>query len=45
MANEVMDELCLCQGLQSAGEEREEGGPTSETPLSGEHSRQSKAKR
>ncbi|XP_059932581.1 NACHT, LRR and PYD domains-containing protein 12-like isoform X3 [Gadus macrocephalus] len=40
-----MDELCLCPGLQSTmDEEREEGGPTSKTTLSGEHGRQSKAK-
>ncbi|CAL8369524.1 unnamed protein product [Boreogadus saida] len=41
-----MEELCLYPGLQSImDEEREEGGPTSKTPLSGEHGRQSKAKR
>ncbi|XP_056445780.1 uncharacterized protein LOC130382197 [Gadus chalcogrammus] len=41
-----MDELCLCPGLQSTmDEEREEGGPTSKTTLSGEHGRRSKAKR
>ncbi|CAL8237114.1 unnamed protein product [Arctogadus glacialis] len=41
-----MDGLCLCQGLQSTmDEEREERGPTSRTTLSGEHGRQSKAKR
>ncbi|CAL8389873.1 unnamed protein product [Boreogadus saida] len=40
-----MDELCLCPGLQSTmDEEREDGGPTSKTTLSGEHGRQSKAK-
>uniref|UniRef100_A0A8C5APE2 Uncharacterized protein n=1 Tax=Gadus morhua TaxID=8049 RepID=A0A8C5APE2_GADMO len=40
-----MDELCLCPGLQSTmDEEREEGGPTSKTTLSGEHGRRSKAK-
>jgi hypothetical protein len=45
-AIEVMDELCLCPGLQSTmDEEREEGGPTSKTTLSGEHGRRSKAKR
>ncbi|CAL8390856.1 unnamed protein product [Boreogadus saida] len=34
------------QGLQSTmDEEREEGGPTSKTTLSGEHGRRSKAKR
>ncbi|XP_056444882.1 NACHT, LRR and PYD domains-containing protein 3-like isoform X8 [Gadus chalcogrammus] len=39
-------ELCLCPGLQSTmDEEREEGGPTSKTTLSGEHGRRSKAKR
>ena len=39
-------ELSLCPGLQSTmDEEREEGGPTSKTTLSGEHGRQSKAKR
>ena len=33
----MMDELCLCPGLQSTmDEEREEGGPTSKTTLSGE---------
>ncbi|KAK0146363.1 hypothetical protein N1851_014338 [Merluccius polli] len=37
--------LCLCTGLQSTmNEEREEGGPTSKTTLSGEHGRQSQAK-
>ena len=42
----MMDELCLCPGLQSTmDEEREEGGPTSKTALSGEHGRRSKAKR
>ncbi|XP_059904972.1 NLR family CARD domain-containing protein 3-like isoform X3 [Gadus macrocephalus] len=41
-----MDELCLCPGLQSTmDEEREDGGPTSKTTLSGEHGRRSKAKR
>uniref|UniRef100_A0A8C5B0V1 CARD domain-containing protein n=1 Tax=Gadus morhua TaxID=8049 RepID=A0A8C5B0V1_GADMO len=39
-------ELCLCPGLQSTmDEEREDGGPTSKTTLSGEHGRRSKAKR
>ena len=38
--------LCLCPGLQSTmDEEREDGAPTSKTTLSGEHGRQSKAKR
>ena len=42
----MMDELCLCPGLQSTmDEEREEEGPTSKTTLSGEHGRRSKAKR
>ena len=42
----MMDELCLCPGLQSTmDEEREEGGPTSKTTLSGEHGHRSKAKR
>ncbi|XP_059904922.1 NLR family CARD domain-containing protein 3-like isoform X2 [Gadus macrocephalus] len=37
-------ELCLCPGLQSAmDEDREEGGPTTKTTLSGEHGCQSKA--
>ena len=42
----MMDELCLCPGLQSSmDEEREDGGSTSKTTLSGEHGRRSKAKR
>ena len=42
----MINELCLCPGLQPPmDEEREEGGPTSITTLFGEHGRQSKAKR
>ncbi|XP_056444109.1 NACHT, LRR and PYD domains-containing protein 12-like isoform X2 [Gadus chalcogrammus] len=46
MSNKVINELCLCPGLQSTmNEERGEGGPASETTLSGDHGHQSKAKR
>ncbi|CAL8389487.1 unnamed protein product [Boreogadus saida] len=46
MSNKVINELCLCPGLQcTMNEERGEGGPTSETTLSGDHGHQSKAKR
>ena len=39
-------QMCLCPGLQfTMDEEREVGGPTSKTTLTGEHGRQSKAKR
>ncbi|CAL8406879.1 unnamed protein product [Arctogadus glacialis] len=46
MSNKVINELCLCPGLQcTMNEERGAGGPTSETTLSGDHGHQSKAKR
>ena len=41
----MMDELCLCPGLQSTMDEEREEGSTSKTTLSGEHGRRSKAKR